>query len=44
MKYESIIGCGYIEILPDEEKSEALQKIMAQYHKEKFKFKKSLVK
>ncbi len=44
MKYESIIGRGYIEILPDEEKLQALNKIMAQYHEEEFKFKKSAIK
>ncbi len=36
MEYESIIGRGRIEIVPDEEKRRALDIIMAQYHKETF--------
>ena len=32
MTYESVIGRGYITILPDEEKVKALDAIMNQYH------------
>lgn len=34
MEYESIIGRGRIEMVPDEEKQRALDILMAQYHKE----------
>lgn len=34
MEYESVIGQGTIEILPDEEKYNALSAIMKQYHHE----------
>jgi len=35
MSYESVIGKGKIKILPENEKMEALKKLMAQYHKDK---------
>ncbi|WDA45209.1 pyridoxamine 5'-phosphate oxidase family protein [Fusobacterium nucleatum] len=35
MSYESVIGKGEIKILPENEKMEALKKLMAQYHKDK---------
>ena len=35
MAYESVIGRGKIKILSEEEKMEALKKLMAQYHKDK---------
>lgn len=38
MDYESVIGRGRIEILPEEEKYDALVAIMAQYHEETFPF------
>lgn len=38
MEYESVIGCGRIEILPEEEKYPALCLLMAHYHKEDFHF------
>ena len=34
----SVIGHGTIEIVPDEEKYEALKILMRQYHSEDFKF------
>ena len=38
MGYESVIGHGYIEFVPEEEKYEALKILMRQYHEEEFKF------
>lgn len=35
MTYESVIGRGYIRILDEEEKLEALKKLMGHYHKDK---------
>ena len=35
MSYESVIGKRRIRILPENEKMEALKKLMAQYHKDK---------
>ena len=32
MAYESVIGSGRIEVLPEEEKAKALRKIMEHYH------------
>ena len=32
MAYESVIGRGRIEVLPDEEKANALRKLMGHYH------------
>lgn len=36
MEYESVIGQGRIEILPEEEKIAALQILMSHYHHDKF--------
>lgn len=36
MEYESVIGRGRIEMVPDEQKRKALDILMAQYHKEDF--------
>ena len=33
MAYESVIGRGRVEVLPDEEKANALRKIMGHYHR-----------
>lgn len=38
MKYESIIGTGRLEIVPDEEKLEALTVMTDHYHMEHFEF------
>lgn len=38
MGFASVIGHGTIEIVPDEEKYEALKILMRQYHSEDFKF------
>ena len=38
MKYESVVGSGRIEIVPEEEKSEALAVLMEQYHQGEFSF------
>lgn len=38
MRYESVIGQGHIEMIPDEKKYEALCILMKQYHQEDFKF------
>ena len=38
MKYESVVGRGRIEIVPEEEKTEALSALMGQYHAGKFSF------
>lgn len=38
MEYESVIGRGHIEMIPDEQKYEALCVLMKHYHKEDFKF------
>ena len=35
MAYESVVGRGRIRILDEEEKMDALKKIMSQYHKDK---------
>ena len=32
MAYESVIGRGRVEVLPDEEKANALRKLMEHYH------------
>ena len=44
MGYESVIGRGTIEILPDEKKYEALRILMGQYHAEDFAFSKDMMK
>lgn len=38
MEYESVIGRGRVEIVPEEEKYDALCILMAHYHKEDFPF------
>lgn len=43
MAYESVIGRGRIEILPEEEKEKALFLLMKHYHKEDFAFKKEVM-
>ncbi|MCM1119227.1 MAG: pyridoxamine 5'-phosphate oxidase family protein [bacterium] len=43
MEYESIIGQGYIEILSDSEKNEALCYLMQHYHQEYFPYDQSAV-
>ena len=43
MEYESVIGRGYIEILPEEEKYDALCILMKHYHQETFPFNKSVM-
>lgn len=43
MEYESVIGYGVIEILPDEEKEHALDILMKHYHKEDFSYNKAVI-
>ena len=43
MEYESVIGCGRIEIVPDEEKLQALEILMKHYRQEDFPFNKAVV-
>lgn len=43
MEYESVIGRGRIEIVPEEEKYEALCILMKQYHQEAFEFNKAVI-
>lgn len=43
MEYESVIGRGRIEIVPEEEKYDALCLLMKHYHKEGFPFDKSVM-
>lgn len=43
MAYESVIGRGHIEILPDDEKYNALCILMKHYHQEDFPFDKSVM-
>lgn len=43
MEYESIIGQGYIEMLSDDEKYNALFILMKHYHQEEFPFNKSVM-
>ncbi len=38
MQYESVAGRGRIEIVPEEEKYDALRVLMKQYHEEDFSF------
>lgn len=38
MKYESVIGRGHVEIVPEEEKMKGLKILMRQYHQEDFPF------
>lgn len=44
MGYESVIGHGTIEFVPDEDKFDALKILMAQYHEEDFKFNTDMMK
>lgn len=43
MEYESVIGHGTVEILPEEEKYEALCILMKHYHQEEFAFNKDVM-
>lgn len=43
MLYESIIGQGTVEILPDGEKEHALDILMKHYHKEEFPYNKAVL-
>ena len=43
MEYESVIGQGYIEMLSDDEKYDALCILMKHYHQEDFPFNKSVM-
>ncbi|MDE5782319.1 MAG: pyridoxamine 5'-phosphate oxidase family protein [Lachnospiraceae bacterium] len=43
MEYESVIGQGLVEIVPDEEKYNALCILMKHYHKEEFPFNKNII-
>lgn len=43
MEYESVIGRGKVEIVPDDEKYEALRVLMAHYHLEDFNFSKEAI-
>ena len=44
MEYESVIGRGHMEILSDEEKEDALNILMKQYHQEEFSYNKAVMK
>ena len=43
MEYESIIGYGKLELVPEEEKYAALCILMKHYHKEDFAFNKAVI-
>lgn len=43
MNYESVIGRGHIEMIPDNEKFYALNILMKHYHKEEFAFNKAVM-
>lgn len=43
MEYESVIGRGLLEIVPEAEKYEALRILMQQYHQEEFLFNKAAI-
>lgn len=43
MEYESVIGQGYIEVLSDDEKYDALCILMKHYHQEEFPFNKAIM-
>lgn len=43
MEYESVMGRGHMEIIPDDEKYEALRILMAHYHKEDFPFNQAII-
>lgn len=42
MAYESVVGRGRIEFVPDEEKQDALRLLMKQYHEDEFPFRKEV--
>lgn len=44
MGFASVIGQGYIEVVPDEDKFEVLKILMRQYHAEDFKFNTDMMK
>ncbi len=43
MNYESVIGCGRLEMVPEEEKHRALSVLMGHFHKEDFPFHKAVM-
>ncbi len=43
MEYKSVIGRGKIEMVPDDEKYEALKLLVAHYHREEFPFSKAAI-
>lgn len=43
MAYESVVGQGTLEIVPDEEKFDALTEIMRHYHQEEFTFNQKVI-
>ena len=43
MEYESVIGCGTVEIVPDEDKKRALDLMMKHYHEETFSYNISVI-
>ena len=43
MEYQSVIGHGHIEMIPDEEKYNALCILMKHYHMEHFPFNKAVM-
>lgn len=43
MAYESVIGNGLVEIVPEEKKYDALMVLMEHYHKESFKFNQAVI-
>ena len=43
MEYESVIGQGRVEMIPDGEKYDALRILMARYHQEAFPFNQDMV-
>ncbi len=43
MEYESVIGRGRVEMVPEEEKYEALCILMKHYHQEEFAFNKAMI-
>lgn len=43
MEYESVIGQGHIEMIPEEEKQDALCILMSHYHQETFPFNQSIM-
>lgn len=43
MEYESVIGQGTVEIVPDDQKERALDILMKHYHKEDFPYNKAVI-